>query len=292
MTTSFANKKALRFTITLAIGAFNGENNRVVLEGFRSIVDIQKAGGQMMSTCTAKIYGLDQAITSKLTTLAFLAMSYTKNTIQVDAIDGDSTSLVFIGQIINAWGDYSSAPDNFLYIETQAGFFDQLNITDPLAYDGVIDVAVMMQTLASRMSVAFENNGVTAKISKPNYHGTTIDQLRNLANDTHTDFYLDGNVLAICPQGLARTQGVAIIPQISDKTGLIGYPTFDKVGIIFKCLFNPNIRFGGQIQMQSDIPQANGTWQVCSVSYLLETEKPDGQWFMTVRCTGTGLVPL
>lgn len=291
MSNSFQNIKRLRFTITLALGTFADGTNQVILEGFRSIVDVQKGGGQMMSSCTLRIFGLSQSLMAQLTTLAFLALSYTKNVIKIEAVDGDKVDLVYIGAIINAWGDYSTMPDVSLYIETQTGFFDQVKISEPLAFKGVANVADLMQTLANKIGVAFENNNVVSKIQNPNYNGTIIDQLRNLAQDTQTEFYLDDTVLAICPKGIARTK-TKIIPIISSETGLIGYPSFDKVGVTFRVLFNAAIRFGGQIEMRSEIPQANGTWQVVSINHNLESEKPDGQWFSTIRCTSTGLTPL
>lgn len=292
MTTSFQNKKQLRFVVTLAEGVFSDKNNQVVLDGFRAVVDVQKAGGQMMSTSTVRIYGLAQELMNQLTTLAFKAMSYVKNTIDIIAIDGDQQVLIFRGQIINAWGDYSGMPDVCLYIETQTGYFQQLELGDPLVYKGTANVSDLMLTLAKRLGVPLENNNVTAKISNPNYPGSTIDQIRNLASDTKTDFYLDDTVLAICPRGLTRKPQTANAPLISSQSGLIGYPTFDKVGITFNTLFNPSIKFGSQIIMESDIPQANGLWQVCSMVHKLESEKPGGAWFTMIRCTGNGLVPL
>jgi hypothetical protein len=293
MTTSFENKKSLRFTITLGVGVFSGSDNRVVLEGFRAIASIQKAGGQMMTSATVRIFGLEQELMAKLTTLAFLALSYTKNQIKIEAIDGDTKSVVYDGQIINAWGDYATAPDVSLYIETQSGFFEQLEVAPPISYKGVVKVSDIIQQIATGLGLGkIENNGVVSLIKNPHYDKTYIDQLRSLCNDTETDFYLDSGILAITPKGIARTQGVKKVPTINSQSGLIGYPTFDKVGVTFKNLFNPDIRFGGQIVMESDIPQANGTWQVCSVNYDLESEKPNGQWFASVRCTGTGLTPL
>jgi len=291
MTTSFQNKKQLRFVVTLAEGVFSDKNNQVVLDGFRAIVEVQKAGGQMMSTSTVRIYGLAQELMNQLTTLAFKAMSYIKNTIDVIVLDGDQQTLIFRGQIINAWGDYSGMPDVCLYIETQTGYFQQLELGDPLVYKGTANVSDLMLALAKKLGVPLESNGVTAKITNPNYGGSTIDQIRNLAADTKTDFYLDDTVLAICPKGLTRKR-TARVPLITSQSGLIGYPTFDKVGITFNTLFNPSILFGSQIIMESDIPQANGLWQVCSMVHKLESEKPGGAWFTTVRCTGNGLVPL
>jgi len=278
MTTSFENKKQLRFVVTLAEGVFSDKNNQVVLDGFRAVVEVQKAGGQMMSTSTVRIYGLAQELMNQLTTLAFKAMSYVKNTIDIIVIDGDQQVLIFRGQIINAWGDYSGMPDVCLYIETQTGYFQQVELGNPLAYKGVANVSDLMSVLAGRLGVPLENNNVTAKISNPNYPGSTIDQIRNLASDTKTDFYLDDTVLAICPRGLTRKPQTANAPLISSQSGMIGYPTFDKVGITFSTLFNPSIKFGGQIIMESDIPQANGLWQVCSMVHKLESEKPGGAW--------------
>ena len=291
MTTSFQNKKQLRFVVTLAEGVFSDKNNQVVLDGFRAVVEVQKAGGQMMSTSTVRIYGLAQELMNQLTTLAFKAMSYVKNTIDVIVLDGDQQTLIFRGQIINAWGDYSGMPDVCLYIETQTGYFQQLELGDPLVYKGTANVSDLMLALAKKLGVPLESNGVTAKITNPNYGGSTIDQIRNLAADTKTDFYLDDTVLAICPKGLTRKR-TARVPLITSQSGLIGYPTFDKVGITFNTLFNPSILFGSQIIMESDIPQANGLWQVCGMVHKLESEKPGGAWFTTVRCTGNGLVPL
>lgn len=291
MTNSFRNPKKLRFTFTLAIGTFENGNNQVIVEGFRSSVEIQNAGGSMMVNATAKIWGLSQDLISQLTTLAFFAFTYTKNTIKIEAVDGDSSTVVYQGSILNAWADYSSIPDVFLYIETQVGHFNQLTIDQTLEYEGVWKVADLMGIIANRLGVKFENNNVTALIKNPKYNGSLIDQLRTLALDTKTDFYLDNNVLAITQKAQPRTIGQEVTPLISDKTGMIGYPTFNTVGIIFNTLFNPAIRHGGQIQVQSDIKQANGTWQVGSITHYLESEKPDGQWFSVVNCLFSGLVP-
>jgi len=55
---SFSNKKQLRFVITLGTGKFGSSNNdTVTLQGFRAIAEIDKAGGMMMGTLKAKIYG-------------------------------------------------------------------------------------------------------------------------------------------------------------------------------------------------------------------------------------------
>ena len=84
---SFTNKKALRFVINLATGTFgSSNNNQITLQGFRSIVDIDKAGGMMMGTLRARIYGVSQADMNSITTLQWQpGYLINKNTVQVSA---------------------------------------------------------------------------------------------------------------------------------------------------------------------------------------------------------------
>jgi hypothetical protein len=79
---SFSNKKALRFVITLGTGKFGSSNNdRVTLQGFRAIADIDKAGGMMMGTLKAKIYGVKQADMNSITTLQWKRQTWIQNTV-------------------------------------------------------------------------------------------------------------------------------------------------------------------------------------------------------------------
>jgi hypothetical protein len=45
---SFTNKKALKFVITLGTGSFGSSaNNQITLQGFRAIVSIDRGGGEL-----------------------------------------------------------------------------------------------------------------------------------------------------------------------------------------------------------------------------------------------------
>jgi len=70
---------------------------------------------------------------------------------------------------------------------------------------------------------------------------------------------------------------------------LVGYPTFDGVGVNFQALFNPAVTFGGSIKLETDVQQAAGEWVVTSVSHRLECERPVGAWFSSIRGNANGL---
>jgi hypothetical protein len=284
---SFSNKKQLRFVITLGTGKFDSSgNDTVTLQGFRSTVDIDKAGGMMMGTLKAKIYGVKQADMNSVTTLQWKPRTWIPNTVEVFAVDGAAETLVFAGNIVNAWADYQSMPDVFLYIQAQAAFFGALKAIPPRSFKGVIDVPSVMSQIARDLGLTFENNGVTTQLTDLYLPNTGLEQAKDLAKEAGCDLYLDDKILAITPPNAPRK---SLAPLISPATGLIGYPTFDGAGVNFQILFNPGVTFGGTIKLETSVPQAAGEWIVTSVAHRLESDKVGGAWFSSIRGNVNGL---
>jgi hypothetical protein len=284
---SFSNQKQLRFVITLGTGKFGSSNNdTITLQGFRATADVDKAGGMMMSTLRAKIYGVAQADMNSVTTLQWKTGLLIPNTVEVYAIDGAAETLVFAGNIVNAWADYQGMPDVFLHVQAQAAFFNTLKAVPPRSFDGGVDVPSVMAQIARDLGYTFENNGVATQLVDVYLPNTGMEQAKDLARAAGCDLYLDDTILAITPKGVPRN---TLIPLISPSSGLVGYPTFDGVGVYFRTLFNPGITFGGSVKLETDVQQAAGEWVVTSVNHRLESEKPGGAWFSTVRGNLNGL---
>jgi hypothetical protein len=287
---SFQNTKALRFIFTLANGSLfssGGQTgNTITLEGFRASVYIDNAGGAMMGTLRAQIFGVTASDMNTLTSMLWddlvvssSGSSFAFNSIQVFAIDGTQQTLVYNGDILNCWGVYTSMPNAYLYVEAQIGYSALVQPVAPLSIAANTDVATVMQQIASGMGYQFENNGVNIAVAKGSYW----EQARSLMQAYKFWMYLDStkpNTLAISPYGQARNTAV---PLISPQTGLEGYPIFNSTGVNFETLFNPAIVFGGEIQMVSAIPKANGTWIVVSMSHQLSSQTPGGSWKTTVN---------
>jgi hypothetical protein len=326
MPSSFDNIKELKFIITLGTGTFGSSNmNTVTIEGFRAVVEVDKGGGQMFAHLKAQIYGISASDMNRVTTLQYQALTagYIPNTISVFAIDGDQNTLLFSGNIINAWGNYQSQPDVFLQIDAQAAIVNRLMPIAPTSYSTSVDVATAIQQIVGVMNnsgatpqLTFENNGVTAQLPSMYLPGTGIDQIKTLVQASGIWWGIDNNVLWIAPPNGSRgavtaTAGsstansvdfgleaspvtsAASIPQISPQSGLKGYPTFDGQGYLnFEVKFNPAITFLGQVQVQSSIPKANGQWTVVGIAHKLESQKVGGAWFSTIRAFASGLVPI
>lgn len=281
------NKKRLKFIITLGTGKFgSSDNNRIILEGYRAIADIDKAGGMMMGTLRARIYGVSQEDMNSITTLQWKPQSIIPNTVEVYAIDGDKETLVFAGNIVNAWGDYQSMPDVYLRLQAQSAFINQLKPIAPRSFQGSIDVASVMSQIARDLGYNFENNGVSVTLTDVYLPNTGLEQAKDLAHAANIDLYLDDKTLAITPANSPRGE---LIPEISAESGMIGYPTFDGIGVNFQTIFNPSVTFGGRIKLTTDIKQAAGEWIVTSIGHRLESEKPGGSWLSNVRGNANGL---
>lgn len=284
---SFDSKKQLRFVITLGTGKFGSSNNdTITLQGFRAIADIDKAGGMMMGTLRAKVFGVKQVDMNSVTTLQWKAGLLIPNTVEVFAIDGAAETLVFAGNIVNAWADYQSMPDVYLHIQAQSAFFNALKAVPPRSFKGGVDVASVMAQIARDLGYTFENNGVATQLTDVYLPNTGMEQAKDLARAAGCDLYLDDKILAITPPNVPRK---VIIPLISPASGLVGYPTFDGVGVNFQTLFNPAVTFGGSVKLETDVQQAAGEWVVTSVGHRLESEKPGGAWFSTIRGNANGL---
>ena len=284
---SFDNNKKLKFIITLGTGTFGSQDNdQVIIEGFRSAISIDKAGGMQMSTLTAKINGISQSDINSISTTKWQPLVDIKNTIEVIAIDGSAVTSIYFGDILEAWGDYQSMPDVFLYVQALSGGTNKMKTMEPRSFNGIIDVASVMDQISSDMGYTFENNGVTSGIQNLYLANTGLEQAIELAKIAKCDLYLDDKVLAITPINIPRK---TIIPVISRKSGLIGYPTFDGTGVNCQILFNPAVVFGGSVKIETDIARAAGEWIITSMSHRLETERPGGAWFSQIRGNKSGL---
>lgn len=300
--TSFT-EKALDVTLTLGEGTFGGTGkNTVKLSGLRVAATIQKAGPPSFDRAEVRVFGLPPSIMNEVTTLGVpISMTRKNNTILVEAGDvGGVMATVFFGDIGKSFQNFDNQPDTFFQVIAWTGAIPAMVPTPPISVQGGADVATMMSGIATGMGYAFENNGVQAQLSNPYFAGTAIDQAHELAMAANIELQIDSATfpptVAIWPKN--GTRGGSI-PLISVDSGLIGYPQYRDQAIAFRCLFNPNIRIAGQIELRSSLggdaipaqgatqAQAqragpNGQWYVASLTHDLSAQLPGGPWFSDV----------
>ena len=289
MTGNSFTQKILQANLTLVGGkTFDGKNNTKIVSGLRMECDVEKTGSPAKNGCKLKIYGMLENDMTSFTTLPGTAdkpLAVRQNLMQILAGDVSGMATVFQGEITEAWTDFHAQPNLYFRIAGVAGYYPSIAPVQPRSYKGSVKVSTLMSALAQQMGYAFQDAGVTASLKCPYLHGTAMQQVQAIAAASNIEYGVDDNVLFIAPRGQPRP-GTA--PLISPQTGLHGYPTFDKKGIKFKCMFNPNLQQGGLCVVQSQIQVCCGTWRIISLKHHLSCLLPNGKWHSEVEASYVG----
>lgn len=303
--------KNLRVTFTLTnsnavFPASPGQSaNQLQVQGLRMSAIIKGSGVPAFPELSLRIYGISQQDMNALAVVQVQGgkPEFNFNTVQVEADSGDGFTFIFSGQIFQAGPDYSGAPEVCLYVHAQSAGFDQLSPANPTSYPGVANVADIAANLASKMSMAFENDGVAGTLTNAYYSGTIASQLRKLCKDANIVQATENqNLLVISPFGVPRKNVQAWI--LTPTSGLNSYPEVLGNGYLnVRALFNPAYRMNGPITIKgSDVlidptlPKtlnslADGDWIIGPLTHTLESQKPGGAWFTDMKLYPPNSVP-
>lgn len=304
-------QRLLDFTFALGSqgGTFSSTGTGSLdVSGFRASCTIQKPGGLSNNMATATIYGMALQDMVQLNTYGVqISTSKFENAATVAISAGDTqngTSLIYIGQINEAYIDLTDPPNVALKFTAYTGLYDNLVKATPSSYQGEVKISQIMQDLANKLpSVNTVENTLQNDVTLRNPYkaGSYLQQMREFAIEAGIEANIDDGVLVLSTPGTFRQGGGQLI---SKDTGMIGSPSFNAFGIIVKTIFNPNISFLDQIQVNSIVipatsasPGSNaqaqqqlpvsGQWYVYSLEHLLESQMPHGKWESTIKAAST-----
>ena len=280
---SFTNK-TIQVVMAMAEGVFQNGANQITVEELPTTVDIQKQGGDERPSCTVTIGNLNIDVVKQLTTLSFRPLQRFKNQITVNAGEvGKQLQTIFIGDFENAYGEFQNAPTMNLMVKAIAAQHGALMATPATSVDGTEQVAKLMEQWAVEAGCTLENKGVNASVKNVVYRGSPVDKAKTLARDVGIDLIIDDGKFIITPNGQA-VDGNAVL--IDPKHGLLGYPAFSNDGIEFNMIFDPNVKIGGLVKIESVVPRASGIWKVTKITTKLEAYVPNGgSWNSSVSAT-------
>jgi hypothetical protein len=277
---AFASKK-LQVTFSLANGSFSGGGNSHTVNDGRVLAHITVTGGPAMSNAELAIFGMPLEVMNQLSVCGNQYLKQYKNGVSVYAGDDMiGMTLVFTGDIVTAYVDAQSMPQVCFRVVAAPGTYWASKPADPISVAGKADAASLMQQIAGKMGMAFENAGVNVQLANPYYAGTLWTQMLQIARHGGFSVIVDKNRMAIVPPGQSRASGAVLI---SPQTGMVGYPAFIQANVLVYALYNPNVEMLGQIEVKSDLTPANGIWTVNRLEYELESQVPNGKWFMLME---------
>jgi len=278
--------KYIEVDFSLDHGVFANGGNTYTAKGLRISAQIVKAGGLSFGEALISIFGLPLSVMNQLGTFGNTITVLGRNTITVKAgEDPNNLTTIYTGDIQNAYTDGWSQPNVPFRVEARVAAYAGVKPIPPLTRPGSQDVGDMLGQVAQSAGWQFENNGVSTKIMNPYFAGTAVPQLLGIVDAAGVEHHIDNNTLAIWKPDSAR-QGAAT--PISPETGLVGYPRFNSLGVDIVTLWQPALAYGQNIEVQSSITPACGTWNIHYLEYDLECETPNGRWFCNIMAHPLG----
>lgn len=292
--TSFS-EKLLRVTLIMA-GAnsvFPGTNsNTLILDNLRLSARI-KANAKLAVQAELQIFGMKTADMNAMTIAWANPPVVLNNLVIIEANNGDGFVQVFKGTIIEAQPNYKDMPNVSFEIQAMTGYYQKIKMADPNSFPAAASIDSVMQNLVNQMNVLdpsggqtqfhFVNSGVVATLAKGSYYyGTLWDQMAQVCQAVNADFYVQGDEILIVPSGKSRKVKPAIV--LRAESGLIGYPSYERSGLVVTALFNPAFACGTPIELVSTVPNATGRWYPYALNHMLDMKVPNGQWHTQMNC--------
>lgn len=277
-------ERAITLTIALGGGDFGDTGqNTITLSGLRVSAMIEKWGGPSFNVAQVRVSGLSLSLMNQVSSLWTPLPKFRNNTIVIQAGDAKTgMNIVFRGGIFTAWANIQNQPESSLEMICRAALVSTMRPVPPSSYNGSVDAVMILSNLASQMGYGFENSGVPpTMLSNSYYPGTLAMQAIRCAQAANVDITFDDEVvMAIWPKGGSR-QGE--IPLVSAATGMHGYPAYNGNGIALKTLYNPAIKFGAKIKVETEIKAAAGIWNIWKLTHNLQSLTPNGNWFTEIE---------
>ncbi len=243
----------------------------------RTSARILKAGGFNLGTLNLELRGLSLEHINQLSTFGTRFHPNYNYTVIVEAGDDENgMSEVFRGGIQQAWGDMRAMPDCPFHVVAISGGMASVMRAPPSSYQGETPAATILQDLAGKAKLSFENNGVKEKLMDPYFWGSPWKQMKEVIDAANIDGFIDNDTLAVWPKKGSRGGDTLFI---SPGTGLRDYPSFTEYGVQVRTEFRRAINYGANMTVQSDIKPACGTWRIIRIDYDLQSNTPRGSWY-------------
>lgn len=286
--TSFTAKR-LRVTMILseANAVFPGTNsNTLVLTDLMVSARVQ-AVARLSTQADIRIFGMKQADMNALTVAWANPPVVLDNLVILEAnnsTDDNAWVQVFKGTITEAQPDYRDAPNVGFMLSAMTGYYQKITPVAPTSYPYAVDIGVAAGDIIERMGEpwTFIDGGATGVLNTPYFWGTLWDQLTQACQAANADFYIQGDDILIVPAGQPRQDQPAVI--LSPQSGLIGYPMFERSGLVVNAIFDAAFLCGTPIDVQTQVPNASGRWYPFALMHALDARVPRGMWHTEMRC--------
>lgn len=331
---SFTRKQ---ISITFNIALPDGTTDSLTLESdYRIKAIVSHAGMSVGSELELEIWGMSIHDMNRLSYVANYpnaqnprTVDQSNSTVIVRVGDyGQPLTTLFMGLLTEGSADLNGGEPVFR-AHAMTSLLLAAVVPDPISYRGPRSVVSILSDICAAAGFQLIDHGGWDRHAMLHNHyaeGTTLDQLKSTIEACGGTFNLapaytpqvsgqipmKGTVEVWGPTygGGVKNKTEKNIPLISPKTGLIGYPTYNRAGISFTCLLRPDIAYYQPIEMEKrDTPAGwvtdddglnqqgqkvskgpwDGIWLPVSITHEVTAEIPGGNWHTFVDCQLTSV---
>lgn len=283
-------ERRARVTVYVVRPGPNGEEKLAyAFEQHRMSIQVAQ-GGNQFGNAKVSIYGVPLDTMNKIARLWLEVLSPTNtDTLAIDVWDGANYVPFFSGVITWSAINASGAPQIALEIEANAAMFAMNTIAPPYAQDTPIALRDALQQILAPtdLVVDFADSVAALQVQKAHLTGTPMDQAIALMNYfPELTWYINLQRFLVRPaNGPLGSEPI----KVNKTTGMIGYPTYSTSGITLETIFDPRIRPGLALDIQTEFDFVNRTKWVASVmQHSIEPNKPGGNWMTQIAAQSYG----
>lgn len=261
--------------------ASEAPSDPVTLTGYRCNLIYQQYNTTSQGRLDMVIYGMPMEMMNRLTQIGMVRNVVYNNPIIVTAgSEGEPLRTVYRGCILEATSNFDGMPDVSMFITALSMLPSAIAPSVPRSYKGAVDVATVLQDIAASMGVTYSGpQKMGISLSSPYFSGTDYDQFVACVRASNVNAVIVNGTMEVWPSGgFVPSDPILISPQ----TGLVGYPSFSRNGVLLRTLFNSNVRLGHQVRVESSLTPACGLWNVFCIRHELSSETPNGPWFTQI----------
>lgn len=247
-------------------------------------------GGKQYGNAKVQVFGLplDQMNQIARLWLETLTPSST-DTLSVDVWDGQVYVPFFKGAI--SWSAVNAArmPQVALEIEANDAMAAMLTPASPYSQEGPISLKDVLTTILEPAGFVLEysENAPDFQPVRVRVAGTPLEQAAAVMNAyPELTWYINLQRFIVRPVN-GPLGGDPI--EINKTTGMVGYPVYSTTGITVATIFNPKVRPGLALDVQTEFDFVNRTKWVASVlQHTLEPNTPGGAWLTQIAAQSYG----
>lgn len=291
MTFNTLIERRVRVTVTVTRPDASGEQTPDVYTFVQHRMRINvNLGGAQYGNARLEIYGVPLDTMNQIARIwQDVLTPITSDTVSIDVWDGQTYVPFYQGVIAYSYIDPEPMPFVPLVIEANAAYALMAEVMPPYANAGPVKLSDVLKSICAPAGFVVDYSPSTDDYVLTNVRltGSAADQVR-AAIAQFPNLVFDVSLQRVQVRDSQVSMFADAVP-VNAGNGMQKAPRYSTSGVTFTKLFDPLIRPGAALAIDTSIAYINRTqWIAAVVQHVLEPNYPNGTWATSVAAQGYG----